>query len=101
MSYPSLNFALGETLDLLRDQVRTLVAREVAPRAGEIDAAEAPRRRERPRQAAGTHVVLAHRARPRSAALITRAAQTALRPAATARRAAPSARASGSRLRPK
>ncbi|WP_158896437.1 MULTISPECIES: isovaleryl-CoA dehydrogenase [unclassified Pseudomonas] len=38
MSYPSLNFALGETLGLLRDQVRTLVAREVAPRAGEIDA---------------------------------------------------------------
>ena len=38
MSYPSLNFALGETLDLLRDQVRTLVAREVAPRAAEIDA---------------------------------------------------------------
>ncbi|WP_145003388.1 isovaleryl-CoA dehydrogenase [Pseudomonas oryzihabitans] len=38
MSYPSLNFALGETLDLLRDQVHTLVAREVAPRAGEIDA---------------------------------------------------------------
>lgn len=38
MSYPSLNFALGETLDLLRDQLRTLVAREVAPRAGEIDA---------------------------------------------------------------
>jgi isovaleryl-CoA dehydrogenase len=38
MSYPSLNFALGETLDLLRNQVRTLVAREVAPRAGEIDA---------------------------------------------------------------
>ncbi|MGE6323259.1 isovaleryl-CoA dehydrogenase [Pseudomonas oryzihabitans] len=38
MSYPSLNFALGETLDLLRDQVRTLVAHEVAPRAGEIDA---------------------------------------------------------------
>ena len=41
MSYPSLNFALGETLDLLRDQVRTLVAREVAPRAGEIDASNA------------------------------------------------------------
>lgn len=38
MSYPSLNFALGETLDLLRDQVRNLVMREVAPRAGEIDA---------------------------------------------------------------
>ncbi|MDR6178552.1 MULTISPECIES: isovaleryl-CoA dehydrogenase [unclassified Pseudomonas] len=38
MSYPSLNFALGETLDLLRDQVRHLVAREVAPRASEIDA---------------------------------------------------------------
>ncbi|MDT3720879.1 isovaleryl-CoA dehydrogenase [Pseudomonas oryzihabitans] len=41
MSYPSLNFALGETLDLLRDQVRNLVAREVAPRAGEIDASNA------------------------------------------------------------
>ena len=41
MSYPSLNFALGETLDLLRDQVRTLVAREVAPRAAEIDASNA------------------------------------------------------------
>ncbi|MGA8136353.1 MAG: hypothetical protein WCA48_19705, partial [Pseudomonas gingeri] len=30
MSYPTLNFALGETLDMLRDQVRTFVARELA-----------------------------------------------------------------------
>ncbi|WP_438279641.1 isovaleryl-CoA dehydrogenase [Pseudomonas alabamensis] len=37
MHYPSLNFALGETLDMLRDQVRTFVAAEVAPRAAQID----------------------------------------------------------------
>ncbi|TRX76452.1 isovaleryl-CoA dehydrogenase [Pseudomonas mangiferae] len=37
MSYPSLNFALGETLDMLREQVRGFVARELAPRAAEID----------------------------------------------------------------
>ena len=37
MTYPSLNFALGETLDMLRDQVRALVASELAPRASEID----------------------------------------------------------------
>src|SRR5471032_3709147 len=37
MSYPPLNFALGETLDMLRDQVRTFVARELAPRAAQID----------------------------------------------------------------
>jgi len=32
-----LNFALGETLDLLRDQVRQFVATQVAPRAAAID----------------------------------------------------------------
>jgi len=32
-----LNFALGETLDLLRDQVRQFVATQVAPRAATID----------------------------------------------------------------
>ncbi len=37
MHYPSLNFALGETLNMLRDQVRTFVAAEVAPRAAQID----------------------------------------------------------------
>ncbi|WP_241664315.1 hypothetical protein, partial [Pseudomonas sp. Sample_10] len=26
MSYPSLNFALGETIDMLRDQVQSFVA---------------------------------------------------------------------------
>ncbi|HHW2273655.1 TPA: hypothetical protein ACUT61_006695, partial [Pseudomonas aeruginosa] len=26
MTYPSLNFALGETIDMLRDQVRGFVA---------------------------------------------------------------------------
>ena len=37
MHYPSLNFALGETIDMLRDQVRTFVAAELAPRAAQID----------------------------------------------------------------
>jgi len=37
MSYPSLNFALGETIDMLRDQVQSFVAKEVAPRAAQID----------------------------------------------------------------
>ncbi|HET9701108.1 MAG TPA: isovaleryl-CoA dehydrogenase [Burkholderiales bacterium] len=37
--YPSLNFALGETLDMLRGSVRTFAAREIAPRASEIDRA--------------------------------------------------------------
>lgn len=37
MSYPSLNFALGETIDMLRDQVQAFVAKEVAPRAAQID----------------------------------------------------------------
>ena len=38
MDYPGLDFALGETLDLLRDQVRGFAARELAPRAAAIDA---------------------------------------------------------------
>jgi len=37
MSYPSLNFALGETLDMLREQTRAFVASELAPRAAEVD----------------------------------------------------------------
>jgi isovaleryl-CoA dehydrogenase len=37
MSYPSLNFALGETLDMLRDQVRAFANAEIAPRAAAID----------------------------------------------------------------
>jgi isovaleryl-CoA dehydrogenase len=37
--YPSLNFALGETLDMLRDSVRAFAQKEIAPRAAEIDRA--------------------------------------------------------------
>ena len=37
MSYPSLNFALGETIDMLRDQVQSFVKAELAPRAAQID----------------------------------------------------------------
>ena len=37
MNYPTLNFGLGETLDMLRDQVRAFVAAELAPRAAQID----------------------------------------------------------------
>ena len=37
MSYPSLNFSLGETVDMLRDTVREFAAAEIAPRAAEID----------------------------------------------------------------
>ena len=37
MSYPSLNFALGETIDMLREQVQSFVAAELAPRAAAID----------------------------------------------------------------
>ncbi len=35
--YPSLNFDLGETADMLRDSVRSFASDEVAPRAAEID----------------------------------------------------------------
>ncbi|WP_190291583.1 acyl-CoA dehydrogenase family protein, partial [Pseudomonas savastanoi] len=37
MSYPSLNFALGETIDMLRDQLQSFVAAELAARAAQID----------------------------------------------------------------
>jgi isovaleryl-CoA dehydrogenase len=37
MHYPSLNFGLGETIEMLRDQARSFVAAELAPRAAEID----------------------------------------------------------------
>ena len=37
MTYSSLNFALGETADMLRDQVRGFVASEISPRAEAID----------------------------------------------------------------
>ena len=36
--YPTLNHGLGEELDMLRDSVCALVQKELAPRAGEIDA---------------------------------------------------------------
>ncbi|CAO3433999.1 isovaleryl-CoA dehydrogenase [Azospirillum endophyticum] len=35
--YPSLNFDLGESADMLRDSVRSFAAAEIAPRAAEID----------------------------------------------------------------
>lgn len=37
MNYPTLNFALGETLDILRDQIQAFAAVELAPRAAQID----------------------------------------------------------------
>ena len=41
MSYPTLNFALGETIDMLRDQVQAFVAAELAPRAAQTIAGRA------------------------------------------------------------
>ena len=35
--YPSLNFDLGETADMMRDSVRSFAADEIAPRAADID----------------------------------------------------------------
>lgn len=35
--YTSLNFGLGETLDMLREQVRSFANKEIAPRAEQID----------------------------------------------------------------
>ncbi len=35
--YPSLNFDLGETADMMRDSVRTFASDEIAPRAADID----------------------------------------------------------------
>ncbi|MFN3580319.1 MAG: isovaleryl-CoA dehydrogenase [Pseudomonas sp.] len=37
MYYTSLNFALGETVDMLREQVRSFCASELAPLAADID----------------------------------------------------------------
>lgn len=37
MTYSSLNFNLGETVDMLREQVRNFVQAELAPRAAAID----------------------------------------------------------------
>ncbi len=36
-SIPSFNFALGETIDILRESVRKFAEKEIAPRAAEID----------------------------------------------------------------
>ena len=36
-TFPSLNFDLGETVDLLRDAVETFVQAEIAPIAADID----------------------------------------------------------------
>ncbi|MEQ8830489.1 MAG: isovaleryl-CoA dehydrogenase [Alphaproteobacteria bacterium] len=36
-SYPSLDFDLGETVEMLRDSVKTFSSDEIAPRAAEID----------------------------------------------------------------
>ena len=37
MHYSSLNFALGDTIDMLRDQVQGFCRAELAPRAAQID----------------------------------------------------------------
>ena len=36
MSYPSLNFGLGETIDMLRDAVRQFAQGELAPRPAQL-----------------------------------------------------------------
>ena len=38
MTYPTLRFAHGETIEMLRDTVRAFAEAEIAPRAAEIDA---------------------------------------------------------------
>ena len=38
MTYPTLQFAHGETIDMLREMVRAFAQSEIAPRAAEIDA---------------------------------------------------------------
>src|SRR6185503_4433159 len=37
LSFPAVNFHHGETIDLLRGSVQKFAAKEIAPRAGEID----------------------------------------------------------------
>ncbi|MBL8376173.1 acyl-CoA dehydrogenase family protein, partial [Accumulibacter sp.] len=37
MEYPSLNFAHGETIDMLRASIQVFAADEIAPRAEAID----------------------------------------------------------------
>ncbi|MBX9810578.1 MAG: acyl-CoA dehydrogenase family protein, partial [Burkholderiales bacterium] len=37
--YPTFDFGLGETLDILRETVQSFAAREIAPRAAAIDRA--------------------------------------------------------------
>ncbi len=37
MQIPTLNFGLGETIEMLRDSVASFAAKEIAPRAAEID----------------------------------------------------------------
>jgi isovaleryl-CoA dehydrogenase len=37
MSIPSFNFDLGETIEMLRDSVRSFAEKEIAPRAAQID----------------------------------------------------------------
>ena len=41
IDFPMLSFALGEEIDMLRSSVRQFAAAEIAPRAAEIDRAEA------------------------------------------------------------
>ena len=36
-SYKSLNFDLGETVDMIREQVNSFAREEIAPRAAQID----------------------------------------------------------------
>ena len=36
-TYKSLNFDLGETVDMIREQVNAFAREEIAPRAGQID----------------------------------------------------------------
>jgi len=38
-AYPTLDFGLGETADMLRDSVRSFASEEIAPRAADIDTA--------------------------------------------------------------
>jgi len=36
-SYPSLNFGLGEEIDMMREMVRQFSENEISPRAAQID----------------------------------------------------------------